>query len=325
MYKMKLNTYQKVAITTVLATVFLIFIGSLVRASGAGLGCPDWPKCFGMWIPPTSAADLPAQFDASEFNVVKTWTEYVNRLIGVLIGILITATFVLSFRYKKSKPAVFYSSGAAFLMVLYQGWLGGQVVKTGLHEGLITLHMVLAMAIMGVLLYAVFKATSHMIDSHLEDKVRQKLYWSILVLLIFTVAQVVLGTQVREAVDVIKNSMTPPPRTQWLDIIGNIDEIHRTFSWSVFLSGLYTYYLSMRKTSSVLVQWLGRVIMAFILLQIAVGVGLYYFGIPPVLQILHLTAMAIMFCLEFLLLLVVRLSEKRISANSKLETAVLDD
>ncbi|MDX1672627.1 MAG: COX15/CtaA family protein, partial [Balneolaceae bacterium] len=129
---MKFNSYQKIALTTVFATLFLIFVGGLVRAAGAGLGCPDWPKCFGLWIPPVSAAELPAGYDPSQFNVFKTWLEYVNRLIGVVVGMLITATFVLSFRYRKNDPAVFYSSLAAFLLVVFQGWLGGQVVISGL-------------------------------------------------------------------------------------------------------------------------------------------------------------------------------------------------
>ena len=83
---MKLNLYQKTALITIAATFFLIFVGGLVRASGAGLGCPDWPKCYGLWIPPTTVEGLPSEFDESAFNAVKTWTEYVNRLIGVLIG-----------------------------------------------------------------------------------------------------------------------------------------------------------------------------------------------------------------------------------------------
>lgn len=307
---MKLNTYQKVAITTVLATLFLIFVGGLVRASGAGLGCPDWPRCFGMWIPPTSAADLPAGFDASQFNAAKTWTEYVNRLIGVIIGLLITATFALSFRYQKSEPSVFYSSFMAFAMVLFQGWLGGQVVKTELSEGLITLHMILAMAIMAMLLYAVFKATSEYFTVDLDERMRRWLYWSGVVLFIFTLAQTVLGTQVREAVDVIKNAADSPPRELWLDKVGTIDEIHRSFSWTIFLSGLVVFYMGYRKTNSPVITKLSAGIFSLILIQIGFGIGLYYFGMSPVFQIMHLTVMAVLFCLEFLFLLVIRLAGK---------------
>ena len=117
---MTLNLYQKIAITTVVATLFLIFVGGLVRASGAGLGCPDWPKCFGVWIPPLDAADLPAEYNQSEFNVVKTWTEYINRLVGVVIGLLIIATFATSLRYRKTKPAITWCSGIALILVVFQ-------------------------------------------------------------------------------------------------------------------------------------------------------------------------------------------------------------
>lgn len=303
---MKLNTYQKVAITTVLATIFLIFVGGLVRAAGAGLGCPDWPKCFGMWIPPTSAAELPAGFELSEFNVFKTWTEYINRLIGVVIGFLILLTFILSFKYRKTKPAVFYSSTAAFIMVLIQGWLGGQVVLTGLSEWLITVHMILAMAIMAVLLYAAYKATSEFLTVDLSGKIRRWMFWTGVVLLICTLGQLVLGTQVREAVDMVKNANPMTPRESWLDLIGSIDEYHRTLSWSVFLPGLLIGYIGVWKSGSKFISKLSMAINGVILFQIALGAGLYYLGMPPAYQVFHLVGVAVLICLEFLLLLIVK-------------------
>lgn len=303
---MKLNTYQKTAITTVAATIFLIFVGGLVRAAGAGLGCPDWPRCFGMWIPPTSVSELPAGFDASQFNVFKTWTEYLNRLVGVAIGILITATCILSFRYRKKKPVVFYSSTAAFIMVLFQGWLGGQVVKSGLNEWLITIHMMLAMAIMTTLLYATFKATERRWTVDLDVHKRRWLFGVAAVLFAFTLIQLVLGTEVREAVDRIAKAGTAIPRNRWLGNIGAIDEFHRTFSWTVFLSAVGLFVLSGKYTDSTLVKKLSAGILAAVVAQVALGAGLYYLGMPPAFQVLHLVGIAVLICLEFLCLLVVR-------------------
>ena len=303
---MKLNTYQKVAITTVLATIFLIFVGGLVRAAGAGLGCPDWPKCFGMWIPPTSVSELPVAFDAEQFNVFKTWTEYINRLIGVVIGLLILSTFVLSFRYRKSRPSVFYSSTAAFIMVLIQGWLGGQVVLTGLSEWLITIHMILAMAIMSVLLYAAYRSTSDFLSVDLPGNIRRGLFWTGIVLIICTLGQTILGTQVREAVDMVKNANPTLPREAWLDFIGSLDEYHRTLSWSVFLPGLLVGYLGFWKSGSRLIIKLSIAIMGVILFQISLGAGLYYLGMPPAYQVFHLVGVAVLICLEILLLLIVK-------------------
>ncbi|MBD3616328.1 MAG: COX15/CtaA family protein [Gracilimonas sp.] len=308
---MKLNTFQKTAITTVAATLFLILLGGLVRAAGAGLGCPDWPKCFGMWIPPTSLADLPARFDASQFNVYNTWIEYVNRLVGVLIGLLITATFVLSFKYRKEKPTVFYSSFAAFVLVLFQGWLGGVVVKTGLHAGMITAHMLVAMVIISTLLYATFEATSDLLKVSIEKQFRKKLLWVMLILFALSMIQLVLGTQVREAVDVIKNSSEVLPRGIWLESAGSIFPIHRSFSWLVIFAGGFLYYLLIKNEAEGLVLTLGQWNVILVFVQVMIGLGLYYLDMPRVLQVLHLVGMAIMVCTQFLLILVLRAAKSK--------------
>lgn len=300
---MKFNTFQKVALTTVGATIFLIFVGGLVRASGAGLGCPDWPKCFGMWIPPLSPAELPAQFDASYFNVYKTWTEYINRLIGVIIGLLITATFFLSFSYRKKEPVVFYSSGAAFVLVLVQGWLGGQVVSSGLSEWLITLHMLLAMLIMMTLIYATFKATAQEIKVEVNQKLSWFLYITVIVLMVSTFIQLVFGTQVREVIDVLKNLSDPPPRETWISRVGLIDEVHRTFSWVVLASGGVLFYITRWRLESRLLERLSMAVLGLIVLQIITGIGLYYLSLPPAYQVIHLTGIALLIAVEFLLFL----------------------
>lgn len=302
---MNLNIYQKVALTTVGATIFLIFVGGLVRASGAGLGCPDWPKCFGMWIPPLSAFELPTQFDSSQFNVFKTWTEYINRLIGVVIGLLITVTFVLSFRYRKNNSAVFYSSGAAFLMVLIQGWLGGQVVITGLSEWLITLHMLLAMLIMMTLLYAVFKASARKLYVKIPSNLSSFLFVAVIVLMVSTFIQLVLGTQVREVIDVLKNLADPPPRETWIGEVGLVDEIHRSFSWVILMAGGVLWYFTQWVLDSDLLKKVGIVVLALIVLQIFTGIGLYYLNLPPVYQVVHLVGVALLIATEFLLFLIV--------------------
>jgi len=303
---MKLNTFQKTAILTVAATLFLILVGGLVRAAGAGLGCPDWPKCFGMWIPPTSLGELPPQFDASQFNVYNTWIEYVNRLVGVLIGLLITGTFVLSFRYRKAKPTVFYSSFAAFVLVLFQGWLGGVVVKTGLHAGMITAHMLVAMVIITTLLYAAFEATSDLLKVRIEEQFKKKLLWTLWILFGLSMIQLVLGTQVREAVDVIKNAFEVLPRSMWLESVGSVFPIHRSFSWLVIFAGAFLYYLLNKHKAEGLVLTLGRANVILVLVQVLIGIGLYYLDMPRILQVLHLVGMALMVCIQFLMILVVK-------------------
>ena len=149
----RLSSFQTLALWTTGTTYFLIVVGGLVRASGAGLGCPDWPRCFGGWIPPASAADLPAGFEASQFNATLMWTEYLNRLLGVAVGLLILATLVSAWRHHRQTPRIFWPTLAAFLLVGFQGWLGGVVVQQELAAWIVTVHLVVALVIVSLLLY----------------------------------------------------------------------------------------------------------------------------------------------------------------------------
>src|SRR5215468_5619383 len=117
----RFSSFQRLALWTTATTYFLILVGGLVRASGAGLGCPDWPRCFGSWIPPASAAELPPQFDLSLFNPTLMWTEYLNRLLGMAVGLLILATVVAAWRRHRREPRILWTTVAALLLTGFQG------------------------------------------------------------------------------------------------------------------------------------------------------------------------------------------------------------
>ncbi|MEX0905094.1 MAG: COX15/CtaA family protein [Balneolaceae bacterium] len=305
---MKLNLFQKTALITVIATLVLILVGGLVRAAGAGLGCPDWPRCFGMWIPPLSAEDLPSQFNSSLFNPYHTWIEYINRLMGVLIGLLITLTFAFSLKYRKKDPVIVWASAAAFILVLFQGWLGGQVVRSGLSAGMITIHMVVAMVIVNVLLYATFRAMSRNVSISLSTSAKKTVMIVSGVLLFFTLVQLVLGTQVRESVDVAKNIFYMP-RPEWLDSVGVIYEIHRSFSWVIVLLGGVLLYINKKLQVPPILSGIGWTIAGLLILQIFAGVGMERLGMPGVLQVIHLVSVAVLICAEFLYMLIAGFSE----------------
>lgn len=295
-----LNGFQKTSLITIILTFFLIIVGSFVRVSGAGLGCPDWPRCFGMWIPPTSASDLPAGYDTAEFNPVHTWSEYVNRLVGVLVGFMITLTFIRSFFYRKQTPAVFYSSALAFVLVLFQGWLGGQVVQSGLVDWVITTHMVVALLIVNVLMYAFFKAMSGRLNFKLNDTQTQALKWVVLPLLGVTLVQIILGAQVREAIEGVSNAYPALERAAWINEVGWIDQMHRTASWLVLGFGIWLWYRARNYGAPLQMTRLSLVINALILLQIIGGVILVYFGLPPAFMTIHLLAASLLIAFQFL-------------------------
>lgn len=306
---LQLNVFQKTAVITIVVTFLLIFIGGLVRASGAGLGCPDWPKCFGLWIPPLDAADLPSGYDPDQFNVFKTWMEYVNRLVGVIVGFLILLTFVFSTTYIRSRPRVFLGATVSLVLVLFQGWLGGQVVQSGLQSWLITLHMVTAVLILNMLILTLYLSVKERFDFTLESGIKRPLVAVLSVLLLVTVAQIIFGTQVREALESVRQMYPVLERSEWIDRVGAIDMVHRSFSWAVLIMVVLFQYMVWKFKTGPYLYILASMTTAATLMQIIFGAGLVYLGLPPSFQVLHLWVAAFMTSVPFVALLIVISSE----------------
>lgn len=295
---MKTSAFQKSITITITLTILLIGIGGLVRATGSGLGCPDWPKCFGLWVPPTSADLLPPQYDANEFNVLRTWTEYLNRLFGVLVGFAIIVMTALSIPQWKIRKSRTIFSVVTLLLVLFQGWLGAVVVKTELLHWVITLHMIVAMILLGAMIVTkhLSYSTPTFDKEALSTPLRKELLVFFLCLFTLTMAQVILGTQVREEVDIIVNSIEwkDLPREYWLLKAGSIHEIHRSFSWSVFFLTVFLFVRMRKAMIPPTVKFYSVLLGAGIMTQMLVGIILSYFHLPPVFQILHLVLASIL-------------------------------
>lgn len=215
---------------------FVILAGGVVRMTQSGMGCPDWPKCFGRWIPPTNASQLPPDFEKylktqdidHSFNVYHTWIEYINRLLGALLGVFIFAHFIWSFKkFRKTNRTVLFLSLFFLLLVGFQGWLGKKVVDANLAVVKVTIHMLVALLIAAIPL---------MIISRLSSKERagsKLLVQASTILIVVLLLQVVLGTQVREQIDEISKHLRYQHRDLWIARLDNTFFIHRSFSWLV--------------------------------------------------------------------------------------------
>ncbi|MCK5478253.1 MAG: COX15/CtaA family protein, partial [Methylococcales bacterium] len=197
--------FRRLGMLTICAVYFVILVGGIVRASGAGMGCPDWPTCFGQWVPPTEESQLPPDYHEiyaergylnTQFNPVKTWTEYANRLVGVTIGFLILLTAWSSRIYLKADKSIFYLSLSVFFLVGFQGWLGSAVVASNLQPFMITLHMLLALFIVALLIYAIAKSQHSYISQIDSSQIPDRVHTVIKVAMGLTLLQVAMGTQV---------------------------------------------------------------------------------------------------------------------------------
>jgi cytochrome c oxidase assembly protein subunit 15 len=295
------------AIWTTATTYFLILVGGLVRASGAGLGCPDWPRCFGSWIPPASAAELPPQFDPSQFNPTLMWTEYLNRLLGVTVGFLIFATAVSAWRHYRQQPRILWPTIAAFLLVGYEGWLGGRVVAHALAPWIVTAHLIVAVVIVQLLLYATFQAMAP--QSH--DTSDRAIGIGAAVLIAVTLFQAGVGTQVRGTIDDVVN--TGVARGSALATVGRLDVMHRDLAFvTLIVATLLVLWLLSKRSS--LVSW-GYVVLLLAIVQIAIGAYMAYGALVPAAQVLHLTIASLLLGAETVLWL----QSRRPSLNAHLD------
>ncbi|PKK83129.1 MAG: hypothetical protein CVT49_09985 [candidate division Zixibacteria bacterium HGW-Zixibacteria-1] len=287
----KIKNFKKFAIIATVATYFLIFVGGLVRVSGAGLGCPDWPKCFGRWVPPTSAAQLPPDMDPAMFNFTLAWIEYINRLVGVTIGFLIVIVAFLAIRNFRNRPKIIVPSILAALLVAFQGWQGSRVVASELEPIIVTAHMVIAFIIVSLLLYVSLQAR-HLAKPDAEKDARypagMKLWIGLLWIVV--IIQVIMGTQVRSAIEINARQFPELPASAWLDKVGIISHVHTILGTIVTFLAFFAVFrlLAGGSRPSTLVKQSSFGIIILVCLQLLLGITLYIGAIPPVMQVLHL-------------------------------------
>ncbi len=160
------NKYRKLVWVTAFVTFDLIVFGAFTRLTDSGLGCPDWPGCYGAANPFLAHADISAAEAAmptGPVTVVKAWIEMIHRYLAMGIGVLITAlllTSTLQWR-KRSRPvhssseqrAAFHPAMPAllFVAVLVQGAFGAWTVTLKLQPVIVTIHLLLGMGLLAMI------------------------------------------------------------------------------------------------------------------------------------------------------------------------------
>ncbi|NRA12395.1 MAG: COX15/CtaA family protein [Crocinitomicaceae bacterium] len=297
--------------------IYMIFIaGSLVRITGSGMGCPDWPKCFGSWIPPTAESQLPENYKEifaekraqkiekfaklltalgmkhtadqllndpelrheESFNVKKTWTEYLNRLTGFLAGNVMLFIFGwIVLKYRKRKLVLLTLLNLALMG--FQGWFGSIVVASNLVPWTITVHMFFGLLIVAIQLYVI-----RMVSPSQQKNLPQIGWMRVLIWLVaaITFYQMFLGTQVREAIDeLVKLGYT---REMWIDELGMPFFVHRSFSWLVLFVLLIVAWKNETTYKYASIRW----IIGLLALELISGILLAYVDMPGVVQTSHL-------------------------------------
>lgn len=337
-----------------ISLIYLVILaGSIVRATGSGMGCPDWPTCFGYLIPPTESHQVEfhpnqkykkgvfivhedalyrarktfvsgAEFSDSDwekytvhdyaiFNPVHTWIEYINRLLGALAGIPMLMIAVTSISLRKRLKIIPVLSFAGLFLLGLVAWLGKKVVDGNLIPHSITIHMLGALAILAVLITLLLLSRKTLkSDLTLDRTLRHWLGAAVFL----TVVQIILGTQVREQVDLLNKELMGMNRDSWLSTIGLTFYIHRSFSiLIVIINGIIFWRnKNIRKPLRLI-----NVMIAILLTEILAGIVLAYLGLPAAAQPVHMILAALLFGVQFylwLLHLIARVSDLEAANDS---------
>jgi cytochrome c oxidase assembly protein subunit 15 len=327
---------------TLVFLYLVILAGSVVRATGSGMGCPDWPRCFGYYIPPTDSSQIKFQpdhkysaeiliiehdtlwkakeaftsttafdhanwekykkHDYAQFNAAQTWTEYINRLCGALSGL---ATVILLFYAFKRWRTDKLSLGLVFLHLFVIGfvaWLGKVVVDSNLKPVTITLHMLCALIMVFIMIILRYRARNiagvfQKVD--IAKSMRVVLMFS----LVFTLAQIVLGTQVRQQIDELIKSSTDTSRESWIATLTSKYTVH--FSMAMVLAGLNIFiWFRLRKRMNVpQAKLLLNASVLIVFATYGAGVIMHRFGIPAMVQPVHLFCAMVLAGVQFALIL----------------------
>ena len=333
--KMK-KYFLKTAKIALILVYLVIVAGALVRMTGSGMGCPDWPKCFGYYIPPTDIKELlwtpnheyfdgqviikdekllvaTKDFKSSEtfenfnfrlytkhdyaiFNAVETWIEYLNRLVGALAGLAVFVMAILSFGYWNSNRKITMFSWLSVFLMGFQGWLGARVVYSVLNPVKITIHMIVALIIVGVLLYIIKKTISKSNNFIIDSKFKN----IVIVTLLMTFFQIILGTQVRQYVDDMVKILGYNQMEKVLENPQITFYIHRSFS--LIILGL-NVFLFMRNRKLNLGFTKINFVITLIGVEVLSGMAMYYLDFPYTSQPIHLVIASLLFGVQFYLFL----------------------
>lgn len=306
-----------------LVLVFLVIIaGSVVRMSGSGMGCPDWPKCFGHYIPPTNSSELTfeegksfpkgkmmvfqdtlwvanedvvltssfnrAQWikypkhDYALFNPLHTWIEYINRLLGALSGIPVLILFFLALM-----RWIRLKEGFTFILALLTLFMLGfeaWLGKTVVDAELAPVKITLHMfGSMAIVALLLVIISRH--TKQINETVRSNstLKWSAFLILLLAMLQVYLGTQVREEIDVV--SKISADRSNWISMLPSVFKVHRSFSIAVVLAVLWLWWKGRDQLSQ---KRSFKGVVAIVIAEVVVGIILAYGAVPAPMQPVHL-------------------------------------
>ena len=340
-----MNSLYRKTIISIVIVYLVILAGGIVRMTGSGMGCPDWPKCFGFLIPPTERSQLEwksnseynknqiviideklfyandkfksknifemsnwseyTKHDYSKFNVYHTWIEYINRLIGAIAGLSVLILFVSSLKFLKTKKIITGLSFLALIAIIFQAWLGKMVVDSNLMANTITVHMLMAI----VLLFILFSILAISNPSKKRVRISRNISILVLISIVLLLIQIITGTEVRKFIDIKMELLNYTEKERWFENITSSFSFHRSFSWAIIIVNSLIYFYARKSGLKLKII---HIVNSLIFFQISSGIIMYYFHFPFSSQPIHLLISTMIISIQFYFLLLYKTSKNAI-------------
>ena len=314
---------------TIFFTIFVVFAGSMVKVTGSGMGCPDWPKCFGYYIPPfdeekltwkmnfqyqsgemifwkgdllkankdfktleTFKADNWSVYDEHDYKIYKpihTIIEYINRLVSVLLGFSVLLMIFFGFKSKKRKGLNVFFSLLALFLIGFNAWLGKLVVEGVLNPTDISTHMLAAFALVMSLSF------SHARNSEKPSFEGPKLYLLVQVgAFIYLLYQLIMGVVLRQTFDTYVDFS----RESWVDNAGLNFLVHRSSSLIYVALGIITFII-LKNVPRNTFEWSNfRWVIVLTIAEVLSGAVMGYLEVPKFAQPFHVIVSSILLLVQ---------------------------
>ncbi len=302
--------YRKSLFLIFFLTLDLISFGAFVRLTNSGLGCPDWPGCYGKLSPQGALKEIEEATKIQPFGpvtILKAWIEMIHRYLASILGILIGVISFISFYYKRCFNHSPYFTLMLFILTCIQGAFGAWTVIYSLMPIIVSIHLLLALCVLTLITILVERESLTIVNISTAQK-KLKSLMLIGVFLIFI--QIFLGGWVSTNYATLSCSSFPMCQGSWfpdmnfkegfslirdlgLSYSGNLISqaslvaIHWTHRNLAFLVAIYTGILFCKFLKEPDLEKPAYFALLFLLIQFITGISIIFFRSPIFLALVH--------------------------------------
>jgi heme a synthase len=299
----RLIWFRRLALAGALLAAAVVVLGAWVRLTDAGLGCPDWPGCYGHFYPHAGHAD-----PQTGFQFAKALHEMIHRYFATTLGIIIASLLVWALRFRKDRDQPLAAVALLFVIVCLQGALGAFTVTLLLKPLIVTAHLLGGLTTLGLLGWLSLHPEQRQLSER-EAGLRKYAFVGLVAL----IAQIALGGWTSSNYAAVACPDFPTCQHSWwpqmnyrdafvlwhglkLDYEGGVlanparVAIHFTHRLGALIAGSILISLGVLVAAggrSRRLQAAGGVLVLAVLLQISIGVATVHWGVPLPLATLH--------------------------------------